>query len=356
VKIFSIKSIPKNISISSHEEATNLLKKSGGTVAVWGFIDRQKSDKYTTTGFSTISFTFVHSPVIVHPLRRKAIAYSLLGKKFQYKEKTKILDRRIMTQDIGIVVCNLIGTALLFDRKFDDAIKVFSPLYASLESILDKKDTPNYLVSFIKQIGFDLAYSLTHSSEVLYMKYLLQNKLFEIPENLLRNWISAIEQAICLDKQNSTHYLVKGIFHFLLGEIGEAINSEYRAKKFAPKALATPNFSLAFLYNFKGNFEKSRREYRLGMAKKTSYDKELIDQCLLFIKQTIDYFPEKKQLHLALGLIEIHRGSLENGKEILTNFLNNPPQEHNLRPFVKQAKELLKSVAEKTEKDQQYNN
>lgn len=133
-----------------------------------------------------------------------------------------------------------------------------------------------------------------------YRKFLDQGGIYEIPPNILAEWMEAINKAQLLDPQNSVHPISKGIYLFLNGDIDGAIRAEKRAEQLAPKAVSAPNFSLAFLYNFKGNLRLSRNQYSAGLAKKTSYEEDMIFQCITFIRQTIKRYPEKKQLKLRL--------------------------------------------------------
>jgi tetratricopeptide (TPR) repeat protein len=158
---------------------------------------------------------------------------------------------------------------------------------------------------------------------------------------VIKRWLQNIEEAIKLNPQNSNHFLAKSIFHFLLAEYDKAISAVTKAKTLAPKAVASPNYSLAFLYNFQGQFEKSREEYRAAMRKKTSRDPESIKSIIYFIEQAVRHFPDKKQLKLALGLLEVHRGSVKNGIKVLEDFLNDPPQDKKMQPFIKEAEGLL---------------
>ena len=175
-----------------------------------------------------------------------------------------------------------------------------------------------------------------------YRDYLFSDKLFEIPKQVIHAWLNNVEQAAVLDPQNSAPFMSKGICHFLLGDIDKAIKAEKKASRLAPKAVAIPDLGLAFLYNFQGQHKQSSDHYKLGLAKKTSHNEDTIAQCICFVTQCIEHFPNKKQLRLALALLKAHNGSTDSAKTLLRELLNDPPKESHLQGFVGQAKRFLK--------------
>ena len=337
---FVIKQLPPNLSINSSEEASRFLRESLGTTAVWGLLDSQQSQKGRTTRFSRVSFTFVHQPAAIDPMRVKVMALSMAGRKMHTEDRTLIADRQMMAKDIGVIVRNFIGISLSIDLRWHDAVKVFLPLHAELKTSqgVSGRKIPT---GFVKQIGYDLAFALTMATSVEYREFLFERGLASIPPDQCKAWLKNVNQAVRIDPQNSVHFLSKAIYHFLLGNCSEAIRAATKAKKLAPKALATPNFSLAFLHNYSGDFVKSQQEYRLGLAKKTSYDADLIAQCRIFIRQCIDLFPEKKQLRLALAVIEINRGSKDEGIKQLRLMQADPPTGAKFSRFVEEGRKLL---------------
>ncbi len=194
---------------------------------------------------------------------------------------------------------------------------------------------------FCLQVQYDFAYSLSRATLDEYKRFLFEGRLYDIPLPIIQGWLNNFNQALSLDPQNSVHYVSKGILLFLLGDIDGAIRAEKKADGLAPKAVSAANFSLGFLYNFKGKLKLSRNQYRIGLAKKTSYDEDIISQCITFIRQSIARFPEKKQLRLALAVLELRRGSVEEGIQALEGLLADTPYEPELNDFISEAKNLL---------------
>jgi len=343
---FSVKRLPPNMSITSAEEAESIVRKAGATTAVWGLMDSENTEGTKRTGFSRISFTFIHSPTHINPNRHAIIALSLHGKKYKYEERTQIADRSIVARDIGIVVRNLIGVSLLIDQKWSEVIKVFTPLHHDLIIIKEKDKSPP-IQAFASQVGYDLAWSISMNSSSQYRVELFDQKLYSIPKTELSKRLSQIKLAIKLDPQNSVHHFYESIYYFLLGQCSSAIQSSMKGLRESPRALAVGNFSLAFLYNFIGNYKKSKEQYRIGMAKKSSYDEDLIEQCMVFTLQSIKRFPEKKQLRLALATLDIKRGSGKEGANQLREFLAASPDSLELKGFVLEAERLLAIEEEK---------
>jgi hypothetical protein len=67
----------------------------------------------------------------------------------------------------------------------------------------------------------------------------------------------------------------------------------------------------------------------------------MISECINFIRQSILNFPEKKQLRLALAVLELKRGSKEKGLIALEELIADPPLSPELQGFVSEAKRLL---------------
>ncbi len=336
---FDLKRLPPNLLITSASEATRILRQAGGVVAVWGTMEHQSSEQGKITGFSEISVTFIHRPAQVLKSRLDSLLMSLVGRKFHVSDRTLIADRKLMARDIGLIVRNVIGIALLIDFKFQDAVKILGPLHASLQSSFYQRSIQEK--RFCLQVQEDLAFALTMATSQNYNKFLFENNLYEIPLPFLEAWLKNVDQAIILDPQNSLHYTNKAIYLFLTGNIDGAIIAEKKADKYAPRASSVQNLSLAFLYNFQGNFSLSRNQYRIGLAKKTSYAEGMIAQCTNFIRQSITKFPDKKQLLLALAVLELQRGSKEKGIIALQELIANPPLLPELQGFVREAKKLL---------------
>ena len=335
-----IKRVPPNLSISSAAEAAAMLNAAGGAVAVWGPMEQQSSDKGRTMGFSKFSITLIHRPAHLSMARYETLAMSLVGRQFHIHDRTQIIDRNIVARDIGLVVRNALGVKLLIDLKYEEAFKILGPLYVNLQTIFPGR-RPIPLHRFCLQVQYDFAFSMTMRILNPYREYLANGKLYDIPLSILGGWLNDTNQALSLDPQNSVHYVSKGIYLFLMGDVDGAIRAEKKAEQLAPKAVSGPNFSLAFLYNFKGNLKVSRNQYRIGLAKKTSYEEEMIFQCLTFIRQSISRFPEKKQLCLALAVLELRRGSKEQGIRILEEFLADSPHDPELKDFISEANNLL---------------
>ncbi|MFC1551199.1 tetratricopeptide repeat protein [Candidatus Latescibacterota bacterium] len=337
---FSIKLLPPNILINSSEQAIKLLNGCNGITAIWGTIEKQKSKDGNRTGFSQIFISYVHRPAEININRYLSIANSFINKKLTIDERNVIVDSSVLARDLGLIVRNVIGVTLLINQNFNEAIKVFMPLYIDLKAIgINNKSV--IIKKFKLSVQIDLANALTKSTSKDYYQYYIDENIFDIPKEICNTWISNVKQAITLDPQNSFYYRALGIYTFILGEKGEAIKALEKAVHVAPSADASPYLSLAFLYNFYGNYDSSSHFYKRGLSKKTSYNEELINECIGFIKQCIKKYPEKKQLKLAHSLLEIHRGSEENGYNALEEFLNDLPKEDFLQKFVEEAKDIF---------------
>lgn len=342
---FAVKRLPPNKTIHSHEEATAATRKCRGTVAVWGLMESQISKDGRTTGFSSISFTVVYRPTRVGLGFPRRLAVSMAGKKWHAEERNQIVDRQLLARNIGLVVRNMLGLALMIDRRFRDATKVFLPLCNDLSITIGPKSSM-VLHEFYANVRADTASCLTASTDVEYLEYLRSNRLFLIPKSKLDMWLNNVNQAIKLDRQHFGHFLMKAAILFLLGQFPESLEAAKQSHDRASKDEAGPNFSLAFLYNFNGDFERSKKQYRRALNKKTSYEREMIQNILTFIRQAILHFPEKPQLRFALGLLELNRGDPNVGRQLLAQFIGETHAMPNLIEFVEEARRLLSEKAD----------
>lgn len=338
---FSVIKLPPNKKINSPKEASKVLRDFKGITAVWGTVDKEGvGDR--ATGFSKIYFTHVYRPALIELKGlTDRVTQSLIGRKWKMNERNLLADRQVIARDIGLVVRNLIGISLYIDRRFDDAIKVFLPLSNQLRITVIRENKP-HIVKFYHNVRIDCAMCLHLLTTEEYERYLFYDTIFNIPRQKCSNWIKQIDTAIKLDTQNSIHYLVKAIYLFLMGNISEAIRFCNKAIELAPKADAAPSLSLAFLYAFDGDFEKSRRLYRRSLAMKTSYDEVLINQLLLFMEQTIVKYPDKIQLCLVLGLLELYRGDGQKGLVQVITFIKLAKGRTEMLSFLNEAQRLLK--------------
>lgn len=350
-KQFAIVWLPPNINIYSSHEAIDLLHSCRGTTAVWGPFEQQQNASTRSTGFARLSFTFVHAGGPLHPLRQEVLALSMIGTNLRVRETDQIADRNILARNIGFVVRNILGITLLTHGNYSEAAKIFGPL--SVDLAINVKQGPLWAKRVYFQSKYDLAYALTMSAQTQFLLYLFQGKLFSIPREQLNAWLANTTQAQSLDPQNSIHPLSRAIYLFLLGDISKAIKASLFAKEIAPLALAAPNLSLAFLYNFVGDYKKSRNEYFRGLSKKTSYDEFTIRHCITFSEQTVTHFPNKLQLRLALGLLKLRRGDPNVGRQEIRRFVEEAHRIGIDDDFVREGYRLLQENQGVEPKDEQ---
>jgi len=347
---FSLKKLPPNRSINSHDDALKILAKCNAVVAVWGIFEKQENGCDSVTGFQRLAFTFHHVPLILTKDWLTRIQTPMIGKKWQIESKDFFAGHQLLVRNVGFVVRNMIGLALYVAADYQEAIKVFLKLAGDLTSAVFRNPSVE-LQSFLFQVKHDCALAMTKQMMPDYNRHLYSGKLYSIAPDQWALWIQQLNEAIKISPQSVGPYLFKSISHFMLGEIDKSIRAARKAKELDRKAFAAPNFSLAFLYNFIGDYKKSRREYRLGMAKENSYEEGLIRECLSFIRQTIEKYPEKKQLRLAFGLISFYRSDKDIAAKEIRDFLMAADTDPNLVDFSNEGKRLLAEVASMPEVD-----
>ena len=336
---FHLYRVPPQIIVDSPQKAADMIRKARGIAMVWGAIESGDTGQGRTTGFSRISFTFVHRPVPIRLSRIQSLATMLGNSKWQLNDRTITLDTSVLARNMSLIVRYVISFSLFTNQKFIEAAQVLGPLLADLSAI--RPGTSNEERRVIVQIKSDFALCLTFSTSAEYMEYLERRELFAIPRDTRAKWLQNVDNAISLDPQNSSHFLSKAIYSFLLGETEIAFKAAYKAKNLSPHAFAVPNYSLAFLYIFAGDFQKALAEYKRAFKRKTSYDERLIRQLILFIDQCADQFPDRPQLRFSLGYIKFSRGDSQQGKRELEQFLKDNQNREELSVLADATREIL---------------
>jgi len=335
---FTIKRLPPNRKIHCDEEALQILKQSKAMTTIWGRFESESIGAEKVARFPEISFTVMY----IRHLDLQDAVFPLIGKSQAIKPRSEIADRSILAKDISWVVQRLIGASLLNRRQFADAVRVFRPLAKQLEFAIKKANCSAPMQAFAHRINCDLANALLSEIGERYAKYLDDDRLFQIPGDELDSFVAKAEQASKLNPDSPRAFLELAIFRFLKGQIDAAIAAARAGAQRAAAKESIPNLSLAFLYNFKGDFRSSDKEYGRGLQKPSSFDEDMIRQCLFFIRQSIERFPSKPQLRVAFAVLVIARGEKSIGIDELKTFLDETRGQKHLRLFQRYAKRVVK--------------
>jgi len=325
---FIIKTLSPNHQINSDQDALKIIRKAGGVLIIWGLYN--KNIQGNLGSFSRIKFSFVHNPII--PTTDWLTRITM-----QRHELRQAPDHAILVQHIGIVAKDLIGLSLYVSGNYSEASRVFLSI---LPAVSHKSNIPG-VDQFQQALRGNIASALTRETWFEYQKHLYQGKLFDIPNEWCKKWLDQLEQAMKIAPGYPEALLSKAIYHFLLGQVDLAIRAVKKAGERDRALNPTSNFSLGFLYVFIGDYKKFRKEFKRGLAKAGSYDEEMIRQCSFFISQTIDKFPEKKQLVFLMGYIAFHRGNSDLGEEKLRKFIEISQDDPSMQEFINEAKKLL---------------
>jgi hypothetical protein len=321
IGLFSIKRLPRNIQIFSHEGATKIQRKAGSVIMVWGHFDKGESSGKEIYGFSKVNFTY-NAPSNMTLEFHKAVAVGLIGRKFVYDKKNDFFGKNLLTRHLAECSLYIIGMCLIAGEHFNRASVILGALLPSLPVRESASLEPAYIRSFRANIKKMLALALASVVDHEYITAYKEKGIYSIPTEHLTNWDRQIDQAIGLNKRDSRYYITKGIIRFLLEDIPGAKKAIAAAKRLAPTADSSPNFSMAFLHLFSGEFKRAKKEYSSALSKKSSYDTTLLFNITGFIIQALDKYPDKIQLHFALGLINAERQDSNIAKSELNKFIN----------------------------------
>ena len=120
-----------------------------------------------------------------------------------------------------------------------------------------------------------------------------------------------------------------------------------KAQKCAPRADPSPDFCFAFLSLFGGEFRSSRASYKRALSKKGSHDSALIMEIVEFIQQTLEAYPDKFQLHFALGLLNQEILDRLRAEEEYRLFIKKAKGDPYYSKFVDEAKKRLEKLNSK---------
>ena len=342
---FIIKRLPCNIPIYSKVEAGKILKRSKASVVIWCNINKEKKGDDKVIGFPQISFTWSGPGT---EMAKKILIGSNVGMQATMNDSTLIVDVNNMGVDIGLITRNIIAIKFMSCTRWRDAVTFFETLYEDYKLRLRSRNNVHFK-NATNNVGYCLAFSLSMLRGHEYQKYQKNKQFLSIPKKCLEQWISDANRSIKLDPTNALHYIYKGLFLFLAGDVLGAIDAELKASKNAinNENFCNSNLSLGFLYTFQGNCTKFLEYYNNAFCPSRHCSQNLIVTCINFTKLIIENFSQKKQILMALVILELERGNKKQSYNLLKEFIESSSDDPCLKDFIIKAKKLLYLFEEK---------
>ncbi len=278
--------------ISDYETALKYLKKIRGHFIVYGNISERMVN-------GEPNFVFRLNGIVVHrrisQIQKVQFAKEfaeVMPRRWRFPESKELFGFDITQQSLGCIIKYIVGIAAYVSGDFDLAYKI----YMQLENELSKERMKQILPT--KKIKERLAIRLTEASTAisrrLYFSYKKTKKLNYIEK--MKKYLDLLQG---ISPNDYGTHLLRAIYIFLIDKNIDAAKNEVKKVRNPPDP--TWRYSLAFLYAYKGELEKSRKEY--NKAFKGSVPPHVIGDVEIFISDVLEKEPHKYQLYFVSGYI-----------------------------------------------------
>jgi tetratricopeptide (TPR) repeat protein len=337
-----LKDLPANIKIDSPRDAFSVINTAQGKLLIWGTFQAGQLLDRKHTGFPTINFTYRHPTNVSSHFHEQVVA-GLLDRKWTYEERNDFIEKSVLANNIARVSLHIVGLTMLAWGKFREAEAILRPLDISLEVMRTQTGRP-HLANFCAMVRKNRIYSLALQFSHVYDQLLWRRGIYSVTQDELKTLGAKLTEAISLSKQEHDLHHSQAVVHFLGGEIDEAIKAAKRAKKMADRANSVPDFSLGFLFLFKGDIRRGLNHYRVALGKNSRDDRRATFEIVEFLRQVLENHPEKIQFHYAMGMINEGKLDPTIAREDYTTFVEKAQNHPHLAMFCDQAKLRLKML------------
>ena len=304
LNLIELRVLPANVKISDMHVASLILRKSAGTLVVWGPYEKAFQEGRRVVGFPKVNFTYSH-PANVSQEFHSQVSTSLTGRRWVFEENNEAIEKSLVIENLAQVALNIIGMVLLVQGYFEKAEAILGVLDAELDLLRPQPNLPSEVVTFCANVRKNRLRCVGLQVRKEYMEVFRSQGIFHATSQELNRWQSKIDAAIKLDKRDSV--VLKAIICFIQNRQVDAKKAVKKAAQCAPIADPTPDFCEAFLCLFSDEFRKARSSYKRALAKKGSHNRPLIAEIVEFIGQVIERHPDKFQFHYALGILNEQR-------------------------------------------------
>jgi len=336
-----IRDMPPNQRIEHTHEALSKIRVAEGALMIWGNFQTGQLGNHKYSGFHALNFTYRH-PKNVSREYYDEIHESMAQRKLIYSESNDLVEKSVVANHIAQVALFIIGLTLITQGKFEEAEQILGPLDVSLEPFR-QSNRISPLSRFCTLVRKNRLRSVFGLGSRQYNELIWKRGIYHATTAELARWESKLAEAILLDNQDGGLYHQLAVVKFLGGDIDEALRAAKRSKKLSPRADAVPDFSLGFLYLYKGDIRKGLKHYRVALAKKTHDQQQAIFEIVEFLRQILERHSNKIQFHYALGMLNEERLDPAIARQEYELFLKGEQAHPELLPFFEEVKQRLQN-------------
>lgn len=303
--------------IYNFESSLKYLKKCKGHLIIYGNIRTRINDAKENYIFN-LEATVLHKIVPTHIKEKFEKEFGeVFTKRWVIPKSNELLGFEITHVSIGLVIQYIVGIAAYISGDINLAYKLYNSLEKKLSDV-NLKTSLTPLVEIKKRLPLRFVEIALNMNEILYLRYVNTRDIKYIAE--AKEYLDIIKQ---YNPTDSTSTSLRSMYYFLIeNNIDKAISE---LTSVTHSLDSTWRYNLAFLYAYKGNLSKAKRQY--DRAFREDIDARLLAELEIFITSMIEKFPKKAELYFIRGyLIFKAKGDLSLAKEDFIQFLNLCPK------------------------------
>lgn len=202
LNLIELRVLPANVKISDMHSASSVLRKSAGTLVVWGPYEKALQEGKRVVGFPRVNFTYSH-PANVSEEFHSQISTSLIGRRWAFEENNEVVEKSLVIANLAQVALNIIGMVLLVKGHFEKAEAILGVLDTELDLIRRRPNLPSEVVTFCANVRKNRLRCVGLQVKKEYMEVFRSLGIFHATSQELDRWQSKIDAAIKLDKRDS---------------------------------------------------------------------------------------------------------------------------------------------------------
>jgi hypothetical protein len=304
LKNFKYKLLSENIIVENHEEAHEILVRSGARLIIYGNVQRGNVQSEKVEGFKSISFTVRHRTL--YEFEKQHVMQDLTGafayRTFIARDKNNFFEKDLVIENISEVACFFIAMGLTLEGRITESKEILEKLLQKVNIKLEHEKNNPQLRFFKNSIISCLTVALRAYFMFIYEKHLIDNITNREYDIYANQCLEIIEKLISMNKKTSWFYLAIAIIRFHFGDVNSARQAIATAKILSPTNNAAPHFSSAFLNLWDRNYKQALKDYMRG-ERCTNVEIPIIMEILLFVQGLIKNHPERVDLLFAIAFI-----------------------------------------------------
>ncbi|MCF7791796.1 MAG: hypothetical protein K9M56_07345 [Victivallales bacterium] len=251
------KQLPFNHKPTILKTAHNLIKKSNAFIVIHGKFCTGNIQSKKVKGFIDINFT-AKSLGGLTPVDNRFIISTIGKRAFISSDENSFIDENIIVNNLSDISLYFIALIFLIERNLDRAVEILLNLRNKYFQSKNKN-----LKNFSKGISLHLAFCYDLKLDELYSSYLVMQITSSEANHIADLYKELSIKSQKLTGNNNQYYIRIAIFYFHYRRIKDAIKALYKIQNSNnAEEIHVKNISLAFLYMWEKNYQKSLEFYR----------------------------------------------------------------------------------------------